>query len=160
MKKMIPAVVLLSMLSGPLMAAEATKSKPLLNKSKMAVGVGIANNSIGSNDETGFQFFAAYDLDQVNLMDNVNTSIEFGYMDYGDFAGGNSGGLWVTGVVDGNITGNLDWLGRLGLDLGDDDGFMFGAGVGYNLNKKMQLRGEYVIRDSIDSLQINLYYHL
>ena len=161
MKKMIPVVVLMSMLSGPLMAAEANKSKPLLDKSKIAIGVGLANNSVsGADDETGFQFFAAYDLDQVNLMDNVNTSIEFGYMDYGDFPGGNSGGLWVTGVVDGNLTGKLDWLGRLGLDLGDDDGFMFGAGVGYNLNEKMQLRGEYVVRDNIDSLQLNFYYHL
>ena len=142
-------------------------SKPLLNKSDVAIGAGIANNEIdlpaifgGDQDEIGFQFFAGIDLKKVNLMEGVNTSIEFGYMDYGFDGGGNSGGLWATGVVDGGISGSLGWLGRVGFDFGDDDGFMFGAGLSLDLNAKTELRGEYVIRDNIDSLQLNLYYHL
>jgi hypothetical protein len=35
---------------------------------------------------------------------------------------------------------------------------MFGVGVGYAIDKKIQLRGEYVIREDIDSLQANLAY--
>ncbi len=161
MKKLIPLAVVTSLIAGPVLAQEEA-SKPLLDKNMFAIGAGIANNSVsGADDETGFQFFAAYDLTQVNLMEGVNTSIEFGYMDYGDFPGPDAdGGLWVTGVVDGNLTGQLDWLARLGLDFGDDDGFMFGAGVGYNFNVKNQLRLEYVVRDNIDSLQLNYVHHL
>jgi hypothetical protein len=138
----------------------------LLNRSNLAVGVGIADNSIdlpaifgGDQDETGFQFFAAYDLTQVNLLDGVDTAVEVGYMDYG-FDGGNSGGLWANAVIDGPISGSLGWLGRAGFDFGDDDGFMFGAGISLDLGSKAELRGEYVVRDNIDSLQINLLYHL
>jgi len=49
----------------------------------------------------------------------------------------------------------LNVVARAGLDIGDDDGFMFGAGLGFNLNPKMELRGEYVMRDTVDSLQVN-----
>ena len=164
MKKFMTVALLTGFVSTPLMAAEQA-SKPLLNKSDVAIGVGIANNEIdrpffGDEDETGFQFFAGIDLRKVNLMEGVNTSVEFGYMDYGFDGGGNSGGLWATGVVDGTISGSFGWLGRLGFDFGDDDGFMFGAGVKLDLNSKTELRGEYVVRDNIDSLQLNLYYHL
>ena len=68
--------------------------------------------------------------------------------------------VWATAVVDGAISGNFGWLGRLGFDFGDDDGFMFGAGLSFNMGPKAELRTEYVIRDNIDSLQFNLYYHL
>ena len=163
MKYLIPSILAMSVVSMPAIAEQAS-SKPLLEKNKFSIGVGVANNSIdlpfgGDVDETGFQFFGAYDLNQVNLMQGVNTSLEFGYMDYG-FDGGNSGGIWVNGVVDGNISGKLGWLARIGLDLGDDDGLMFGAGVGVGLNDRMKLRFEYVVRDNIDSLQLNFVHHL
>jgi hypothetical protein len=80
-------------------------------------------------------------------------------MDYG-FSGRNSGGLWVNAVVDGAFNQGYGWLARLGLDLGDDSGLMFGAGVSYSFDARTRLRGEYVIRDDIDSLQLNLIYHL
>lgn len=165
MKKLVTVAILTSVVSMPAMAAEQGR-KPLLNRGSFSIGAGIANNEIdlpnflgGDQDETGFQFFGAYRLDQVNLMEGVNTSIEAGYMDYG-FDGGNSGGVWATGVVDGAISGNLGWLGRLGLDFGDDDGFMLGAGLSLDVGSKAELRGEYVIRDNIDSLQLNLVYRL
>jgi hypothetical protein len=93
-------------------------------------------------------------------MEGVNTAVEVGYMDYGFDAGGNSGGLWATAVVDGAISGNLGWLGRVGLDFGDDDGLMLGAGLSLDLDSRAEIRGEYVIRDNIDSLQLNLVYRL
>ena len=165
MKNLMTVAVLSSVISAPVLAAEPA-SKPLVHKSDVAIGAGIVRNSIdlpaifgGDQDETGFQFFVGFDLRKVNLMDGVNTSVEVGYMDYG-FDGGNSGGLWATAVVDGDISGSLNWLGRLGFDFGDDDGIMFGAGLGLELNTKTEMRFEYVIRDEIDSLQFNLYYHL
>lgn len=139
----------------------AAEGQPLLNKNKISIAGGIAHNSVGGNvdDELGVQFFGAYDLTQVNLMESVNTSVELGYMDYG-FDGKNSGGLWVNAVVDGPLGQPFGWLARLGLDMGDDSGLMFGAGISYSIDRRTAFRGEYVIRDDIDSLQFNIIYHL
>ena len=61
MKKRLP-ILLVLLLSTQAMAEEATKS-PALDKKKLFVGAGLANNSIdlgpfGDVDDTGFQFFA------------------------------------------------------------------------------------------------------
>lgn len=146
------------------LTAQAEPQGPLLQKNKMSIGAGLARNSAddqsGNNyHETGFQFFGAYDLDRVNLIEGADSSVEVGYMDYG-FSYGDDGGLWTTYVLDGAIRDNLGWLMRLGLDLGDDSGLMFGAGIGIKVNSATQLRVEYVIRDDIDSFQFNLLYHL
>jgi hypothetical protein len=145
------------------MNVQAESQEPLLKKSEMSIGAGLSRNSVDvrgySDSEIGFQFFAAYDLDQVNLIEGTKSSVELGYMDYG-FSRGDAGGLWTTYVLDGAIRENLAWLARLGLDLGDDSGLMFGAGVGFRVNAATQLRLEYVIRDDIDSLQLNFIYHL
>jgi hypothetical protein len=142
----------------PILAGEGD---PLLEKSKFSLGAGISNNSISGpvSDEIGYQFFGAYNLSQVNLMQGVNSSVEFGYMDYG-FSGSDSSGIWATYVVDGKFVGNFGWLARLGLDFGDDNGLMLGVGLDYSVNSKMDLRGEYVIRDEVDSLQFNIIYNL
>jgi hypothetical protein len=152
----IPALMLLFV-----GASYAADSQPLLDKNKVSIAGGIANNSVGHNvdDELGVQFFGAYDLTQVRLIESVDTSVELGYMDYG-FSGKDSGGLWVNAVVDGAFNQSYGWLARLGLDLGDDSGLMFGAGISYAFDVRTQLRGEYVIRDDIDSLQLNIIYHL
>jgi len=152
---------LLSAYSGVASAA-ASGNKPLLNKNKFSIGAGVSINSVdvaGVDDETGFQFFGAYDLSAVNLMDGVDSSIEFGYMDYG-FDGVDNDGIWATFVVDGAISGQLGWLARLGLDFGDDSGLMLGAGVSLSLSKKLDTRLEYVVRDDVDSIQLNFIYRL
>ena len=158
MKKRLSLLCVL-FLSTQVVAEEKATKKPLLDKQKFSVGVGAARNSVGPFDETGFQFFAGYDLDKVNLMDGVNTSIEMGYMDYG-FSSGDDDGLWINAVVDGALSGKLGWLARAGLDLGDDSGLMVGAGLGLDFNAKTTLRFEYVIRDDVDSIQVNLRYHM
>lgn len=159
MKKEL-SILLVLLMSTPVMAAEKAKKQPLLTKQKFSVGAGIARNSVGSWDDTGFQIFAGYDLDKVNLMDGVNTSIEAGYMDFGFSRGSNDDSLWITPVVDGAISGKLGWLARAGFDFGDDSGLMIGAGMSLNFNAKTALRFEYVIRDDVDSIQFNLRYHM
>ncbi len=140
--------------------ASAESHNALLDKNKFSIGAGISNNSISgpASDETGFQFFGAYQLDQVNVMAGVKSSVEFGYMDYGFRQ--DSDGLWATYVVDGLISGDLGWLARAGVDFGDDSGLMVGAGLAYYLDQRSALRFEYVIRDDIDSLQVNYLFHL
>jgi len=150
--------------SAPLYAAKGGESspQPLLDKNKFSIGAGVSSNSVAGpiDDEIGFQFFAAYDLSRINLMEGVNTSIELGYMDYG-FSGANAGGLWTTAVVDGRFgTSGFGWLARLGFDLGDDSGLMFGAGLGFAINKNIELRAEYVARDEINSIQFNVLYRM
>lgn len=141
-------------------SVQAEPQGPLLHKNKMSIGAGLARNSVGSYHETGFQFFGAYDLDNVQLVDGTHSSVEVGYMDYGFSGNNNDGGIWTTFVLDGSIRDGLGWLARLGLDLGDDSGLMLGAGVAVKLNTATQVRIEYVVRDDIDSLQFNLVYHL
>lgn len=159
----VAAVCLLTIVnSTTIFAAEPRKaSKPLLDSSKFSIGAGISLNSVNGpvDDETGFQFFAAYDLTQLNVMQGIDSSIEFGYMDYG-FDGRDSDGLWANVVVDGSLSGKLGWLARLGLDFGDDSGLMFGAGFGYAANSRTDVRLEYVVRDDVDSLQFNVLFGL
>jgi len=137
----------------------ADENEPLLDKSKFSIGVGISDNSVGtSSDETGFQFFAAYDLNQHNLMEGVKSSVEFGFIDYGFSS--DSTGIWATYVAAAPLSENFGWLARLGLDIGDDSGLMIGAGLSYATNENMEFRGEYVVRDDVVSLQFNIIFHL
>jgi len=153
--------LIFTLLSGfNLSTAIADESEPLLEKSKFSIGAGISYNSISGpvSDEIGFQLIGAYDLSQVNLVESVKSSVEFGIMDYG--YSGDSTGIWATYVVDGPISGRFGWLGRLGYDFGDDNGLMLGAGLSWEANSKTDFRFEYVIRDDVDSLQLNYLYHL
>ena len=143
--------------------AISDNGQPLLNKDLFSIGAGISSNSIDDDDldeddEIVFQFFFAYDLIEVNLMEGVNSSIELGLMDYGYKR--DSTGVWGTYTVDGIISGDLGWLARAGFDFGDDSGLMVGAGLGYIADERTELRFEYVARDEGDSLQFNYLYHL
>ncbi|MEA5445097.1 outer membrane beta-barrel protein [Gammaproteobacteria bacterium AB-CW1] len=136
---------------------------------RMYVGGGINQNSVsGLDDATGFQIFAGYNLGDVFDVEGLDLLIEGGYWTSGDFEGGtdffgntftmSADGIWGTAVFDYAVNPDFSLLGRAGLDLGDDDGLMIGFGGGWNLNPEIQLRGEYVIRDNIDSLQFNVTY--
>jgi hypothetical protein len=153
-------LIMVLTLGAVLTQAHAQENKPLLERSQFSIGVGISNNEISSSSssDTGFQFFAAYDLDQINLMEGVDSSVEFGFMDFGFDE--DDTGIWASYVVDGTISGRLGWLAQAGFDIGDDSGLLFGAGLMFMVNDKSDLRFEYVKRDEVDSLQINFLYHL
>ena len=140
--------------------AHAQENEPLLNRNLFSIGFGISDNEISSPDEddTGFQFFVAYDLTQINLMEGVNSSVEFGFMDFGFDE--DDTGIWGSYVVDGTISERMGWLAQAGVDIGDDSGLLLGAGLKYKLDDNSDLRFEYVVRDEVDSLQINFLYHL
>jgi len=150
--------IVLSSVCGTAISADETG--PMLERNLFSIGFGISDNSISNPDEddTGFQFFVAYDLNEVNLMDGVRSSIEFGFMDYGFSR--DSTGIWGTYVVDGNLGEQIGWLARAGLDIGDDSGLVVGAGLDFQANDRSAFRLEYVVRDEVDSLQFNFLYHL
>ena len=148
------------------------------DKSKIYVGGGLAYNSLdssGFDSAIGFQGFAGYDMaDIVEISDEVGFAVELGYASSGDYslstcpAGVPSAfcevpaaeGLWTTAVFDYAITDEIKAVGRVGMDLGDDDGIMFGAGAGYALNEQMEVRAEYVIRKNMKGIQANFVYRL
>jgi hypothetical protein len=138
-------------------------------------GGGLGSNSAsGLDSATGFQIFAGYKLDMIKLS-KIDSAVEVGYMDTGDmkikncsFGGiplpscpsGKSTGLWATYVASYKFNKEVSGIARLGLDIGDDDGLMYGLGVGYKFDKQMALRGEYVKRQHVDSLQVNFVYSM
>lgn len=150
----------------------STFSHAEVDSKNLYFGAGLGLNSLSGidlNDGLGLQFFAGYKL-PVDMGDG-KLSVEAGYMDTGDmdvrrnipgqtpgtFIGETkANGLWVNAVVDFPLKNELSFVARAGLDLGDDDGLMIGAGLGFQLNEKMDIRTEYVIRDHVDSLQVNL----
>jgi len=153
-------LIMVLTLGAVLTQAHAQENKPLLERDQFSIGVGISDNEISSprKSDTGFQFIAAYGLNQVNLMDGVNSSVEFGFMDFGFDK--DDTGIWASYVVNGTISGQLGWLAQAGFDIGDDSGLLLGAGLKFRLLEKSDLRFEYVMRDEVDSLQINFLYHL
>ena len=148
-----------------LSAAAANSS---FDPQKLFVGIGASRNDIsGSGKGTGWQIFAGYPFGEVAK--NIRLDGEVGYMDTGTMDlpasatppfGGSRGvrakGLWATGVARVSLNPQAEFLARAGFDFGDDDGFMAGLGVGISLSKQAQLRFEYVERDSVNSLQMNL----
>ena len=158
--KLLLRLILIPMLGILVTPSHAQESQPLLDRNLFSIGAGFSSNEIYNpdEDETGFQFFAAYELEQINLMEGVNSAVEFGFMDFG-FDGDDSG-IWASYVVDGSISGGIGWLAQAGFDIGDDSGLLFGAGLKAMLNDNLDLRIEYVMRDEVDSLLFNLLYHL
>jgi hypothetical protein len=141
-------------------------SHAAVDSEKIYFGGGLSLNSLSGldlSDGTGFQFFGGYELPV--YMGDGKLSAEVGYMDSGDMAVGpffetDANGVWVNAVFTLPLQNKMNLIGRAGLDLGDDDGLMLGGGVGFQLDSKMQLRTEYVIRDNVDSLQFNLVFKM
>ncbi len=128
-------------------------------------GGGVSQNKLeGSKTGTGYQAFGGYTFGQVAPQFRVDA--ELGYMDSGNVEAcpfgfcvqGKVKGLWANGVARYRVAPQIDLIGRAGLDFGDDDGFMFGFGGGYLLNRNSQLRLEYVVRQNVNSLQFNFVY--
>lgn len=139
--------------------ASSAQEQPLLDRNLFSIGAGISSNEVGSSqDETGFQFLLGYELSQVNLMQGINSSAEFGFMDYGFDQ--DDTGIWGSYVINGAILEGFGWLAQIGIDIGDDSGLLFGAGLRFNVNEGTDFRVDYVVRDEVDSLQFNFIFDL
>lgn len=126
--------------------------------SRLYVGGGLGYNDIpGSDNEVGWQVFGGYEFGAI--AQDVYLDAEVGYMNAGDGRSGEDiDGLWATAVRRLRVGPQLDLIGRLGFDFGDDDGLMVGIGAGMPLGPRSALRLEYVDRDNIGSLQLNFIY--
>ena len=129
--------------------------------SKLFFGAGLSSNDVsGSDSATGYQIFGGYGFGEVTP--KVFIDAEIGYMDTGNMSrrGGDvkAKGLWASGVGRLMVAQNVELIGRLGLDFGDDDGLLAGIGAGLLLGKNFKLRLEYVQRDNVNSVQFNVVF--
>jgi hypothetical protein len=164
------ALVLCAMGAASHALAQKGKSSGGFDSGKLFYGAGLSMNEVsGSDTGTGFQIFGGYRFGE--FAPKWQADVEVGYMETGNMnvevcvppfgcasASGEAKGLWATGVARYMAAPQVELLGRAGMDFGDDDGFMLGFGAGYILNRKWKLRGEYVVRDNVDSTQFNVVF--
>ena len=161
MRKALGSLVLLS----SLLVAHVGVQAEGLDTKRIYLGGGLGANSLpGVGSARGFQFFAGYDFD-FKINEDISTAVEIGYMDSGDFdrinSSGNFGdatGIWAAAVESVALSSKTNMLVRLGYDFGDDDGFILGTGLEYMFDTKSALRMEYVARDHINGLQVNVLF--
>ena len=160
---------LLMLISSAEVAAQG--SSVTINTSNFYLGGGLGFNSYLGGRSTGFQIFGGYEF-AGKLNGDISNAIELGYMDSGTFEGkdldngstfttpssNKAKGVWLNYVGSYPIGNRVEGLWRIGLDFGDDDGIMAGAGMGYNFNRHWSLRSEYVVREAVNSFQFNLLY--
>jgi hypothetical protein len=162
LKRLAPAALaaLLAAVAGPALAQQQWYSG-----GQWYGGGGVNTNSLSNfDDSVGFQVFAGYEFTNLD-MGAASLMGEFGWFTSGDFdrqlqpgvtQSVSADGVWATAVVSYPLAERFYVLGRLGLDFGDDDGLMLGGGLGYRFNPAVDVRGEYVARDNVNSLQANL----
>ena len=153
-------------------AAAQIGSSFTLQSSSFYLGGGLGFNAKGGGRSIGYQFLAGYEF-AGKLNGDISSAIELGYMDTDTFEGkdlrdgstGNIGpspqeakGIWLNYVGSYPMSNRVEGLWRVGIDFGDDDGIMAGAGMGYNFNRHWALRTEYVVREAVNSLQFNLLF--
>lgn len=149
-------VLLLGLLSGP---------SPVLAQDELenySVGGGISHNSVsGGGSAFGWQIQGGYDFGPV--LGDARVLAEVGFMNTGSFGsgpgGGSASGLWASGLAALPLVDYWSLLGRVGMDFGDDDGLLVGVGAEYRAMPDLDLRGEFVTRNNIDSLQFNVIYN-
>lgn len=161
-------IKLAAALSAALLASAASAEQATIDSSKLRLGGSISQNVVdspfggGSYDAMGFSVFAGYELP--NDMNQVTTSVEVGYSKTDDFFSGTNSdisGLWIAGVAEKDlpeISPKLFALARFGLDLGDDDGLLMGAGAGLHLSSKLDARAEYINKDASSVYQASVIF--
>ncbi len=149
--------------------AAAPEKSAAFDIDKLYFGGGLSENDFNGPNATGVQFIVGYPL--TIKLGRGSFALEGGYMNSGNFdrafnvpsfgpvvTSPGVAGFWGTVTGSWNIADRTSFIGRFGLDIGDDDGLMYGAGLGYDLTEKLSVRGEYVLRDNVDSLQFNLVF--
>ncbi len=160
MKKIVGLIALMSMV----MSVPAAVQAEGLDAKRFYIGGGLGFNSLpGFGSARGVQVFGGYAL-KSKLNEDISTALEIGYMDSGNFDhfnntsnAGDATGVWIAAVESVQLTRKVDMLARFGFDFGDDDGLLLGAGMQYKFDTKVALRTEYVARENVNSLQVNVF---
>ncbi|MGB5397384.1 MAG: outer membrane beta-barrel protein [Gammaproteobacteria bacterium] len=137
-------------------------------RNNLYIGGGVNFNTFGFGNATGIQVLGGYQFN-AKLNGDISSAVEIGYMDSGNFNNNNNifgnnnndaQGVWLAMVESVPVSNRVNALVRVGVDLGDDDGLMVGAGMGYNFNSQTALRTEYVVRDNINCFQFKVLFRI
>jgi hypothetical protein len=167
MKKVLITSLLTLVAHQALADDHATETTPL--PTGLYVGGGISYNNLdfgsiikgaGNEATMGLQLFTGLPIE--NAIDNIETFAEVGFFRTNNFnfsgtkerVTGISGSIVLQRNLN-EIDANLYGLGRIGLELGDDDGILMGIGAGYRIAPKVDVRLEFVNKDLISSYQAN-----
>ena len=134
---------------------------------RLFFGGGLSVNTVPESDDgAGVQVFGGYNFPAV--APNLYVDAESGYMDTGKMerrrctttaCNDKFNGLWANGVLRYLVTRDIELIGRAGVDFGDDDGLMYGIGVGYIAGAHFKVRFEVVQRDDVRSVQFNVLFY-
>ncbi len=134
-----------------------------LDAERFYVGAGLTFNSLPDvGSARGLQLIGGYEF-EYKINDDITSALEIGLMDTGDFESINKpgkaddvSGLWISTLQSVPLSSKTDMLARLGYDFGDDDGLLLGMGMQYKFDTKVALRMEYIAREHMTSLQVNV----
>jgi predicted porin len=142
------------LLLAPLLVGSAG-AEPLFKQERFYFGAGFGNTKVSGqvDNKTTIQGFAGY---RMITQERWGLSLELGYQDTSDLP--HDGG-WLTPVLGYHVTDQVELLLRGGGEVGDDDGALWGAGVGYRLERNMDVRLEYVERTLLRGVQLNVVFH-
>ena len=135
-----------------------------VNSAKFYGGTGLTFNTVGIGNSTGLQIFAGYKFD-AKINTDISSAVEVGFMNTGNFknryfdGSSSAQGIWTSLVESVPVSNKIDANIRVGVDFGDDNGFLAGAGMGYHIDDRTDFRTEYVVRNNINSFQFNVLFH-
>ena len=137
-----------------------------LKTERLFYGAGVGMNKVSTTDPgVGVQVFIGYDPGY--QIKKLKLDFEVGFMTTGDMKFkhpvGNriatrANGIWGTATAHLPLLSSFELLARFGGEMGDDAGPLAGVGLGLITGKQIEFRLEYVIRENIDSAQLNIVY--
>ena len=137
-----------------------------LDTRRLYYGAGLSINTLANTRwGAGAQVLTGYDTGLV--FSRMVLDAELGYLNTGNMkfdtpvgsrVATRASGVWLSGVAHVPVSHGWRVLARLGGDFGDDAGLLLGIGGAVELTRDVQLRVEYVVRENIDALQVNVIY--
>lgn len=134
-------------------ACGAVHAQSWLDDPSLHVGGGFGSTAVDGTSRTTLQLFGGIDTLREGA---YRGGIEVGVMDVSDSP---KDLLWVAGVLKRSVSADVSLFGRAGLDFGNQAGLMAGAGVGYYMERNMEVRMEAVTRDMGTAVQFNLSFY-
>lgn len=137
-----------------------------LDTRRIYYGAGLSMNTLADTHwGAGAQVLTGYDTGLA--VGRMALDAELGYLNTGNMKfdtrvgsriSTRAAGVWLSGVARVPVSHGWEALGRLGGDFGDDAGLLLGFGAALELTRDVKLRVEYVLRENIDALQVNVIY--
>lgn len=137
-----------------------------LDTRRIYYGAGLSMNTLANTRwGAGAQVLTGYDTGLA--VGRMALDAELGYLNTGNMkfdthadsrVATRAAGVWLSGVARVPVSHGWEALGRLGGDFGDDAGLLLGFGAALESTRDVKLRVEYVLRENIDALQVNVIY--